>query len=442
MGKTSCRLARVLLWAAVLLPAVAGAQALPQAVEQAVQTNPEVLAAGSRRLAADEALKQARAGYLPRVDVSAATGRVRLDSHNTRLMGLADSSYASNAAGATITQMLFDGFATSSDVDRQGARIDGAAYRVGATAEDIALRTVAVYMEVLRRQETVAIAMANVEVHQHIHEQIRTGAENGVLRRADLYQAESRLAQAQASLRAEQGSLQEAMVSYLRVVGAPPRDLLRPSSLAGALPATEGEAMRVAYASHPSLNAGQADIAEAQAARSQAKAAMWPRLDLEVSMNRDRDRVLGTTDERSVMLRLRYNVFHGNADKARINEAGYVVQEAEQNLDRVRRQVQEGVSLAYNAYLTARDRVVILAQYVESSDATRVSYGKQFRIGQRSLLDLLNAENEYFGARTAYVTSQYTEIASQYRILAGMGLLLATLQVSLPQEGVVRIGQR
>lgn len=442
MGTTPCRLARVLLWAAMLAPPAAAAQALRQAVDQAVHTNPEVLAAGSRRLAADEGLKQARAGYLPRVDVNAGTGRVRLDSHSTRLMGLADSTYASHSAGVTISQMLFDGFAVSSDVDRQGARIDGATYRVGATAEDIALRTVAVYMEVLRRQETVAIATANLEAHEHIHEQIRTGAENGVLRRADLYQAESRLALARASLRAEQGSLQDALSAYQRVVGSPPQALSRPTSLAAALPATEGEALEVAYASHPSLNAAQADIAQAQAARSLAKAAMWPRVDLEVGMNRDRDRVLGTTDERSVMLRLRYNLFRGNADKARINEAGYQIQEAEQNRDRIRREIQEGVSQAYNAYLTAQDRVVILGQYVESSDATRVSYGKQFRIGQRSLLDLLNAENEYFSARTAYVSGQYTEIASQYRILAGMGLLLATLQVSLPEEGMLRMGRR
>ncbi|BDB28968.1 TolC family outer membrane protein (plasmid) [Cupriavidus sp. P-10] len=437
-----CRLAPVLLWAAIAVPHHAAAQPLPQAVEQAVHTNPEVLASGSRRLAADEGLKQARAGYLPRVDVNAATGRVRLDSHSTRVTGLSDSSYARHAADVTITQMLFDGFGVSSDVERQGARIDGAAYRVGATAEDIALRTVGVYVEVLRRQETVAIAEANLEVHQHIQDQIRLGADNGVLRRADLYQAESRLALAQANLRAEQGALQDAVAAFLRVVGAPPQRLTRPESLAAVLPATEPEAQRVANASHPALGAGQADIAEAQAARSLARSALWPRLDLEATAARDRDRVLGTTDERSVMLRVRYNLFRGNADKARINEAGYQIQEAEQNLERLRRLVQEGVSLAYNAYRTAQDRLVSLQQYVQASDATRVGYRKQFRIGQRSLLDLLNAENEYFSARTAYVTGQYTELASQYRILAGMGLLLATLQVAPPSEALIQAGMR
>jgi adhesin transport system outer membrane protein len=424
------------------VPQHAVAQALPQAVEQAVHSNPEVLAAGSRRLAADEGLKQARAGYLPRIDVNAATGRVRLDSQSTRVVGLSDSSYARHAADLTITQMLFDGFGVSSDVERQGARIDGAAYRVGATAEDIALRTVGAYVEVLRRQETVAIGVANLEAHQHIHDQIRLGADNGVLRRADLYQAESRLALAQSNLRAEEGALQDALAVFLRVVGAAPQRLSRPESLAAVLPATEREAQQVASASHPALGAGQADIAEAEAARSLARSALWPRLDLEVGAARDRDRVLGTTDERRVMLRVRYNLFRGNADKARINEAGFQIQEAEQNLERLRRQVQESVSLAYNAYRTAQERLASLQQYVQASDATRVSYGKQFRLGQRSLLDLLNAENEYFGARTAYVTGQYTELASQYRILAGMGLLLATLNVAPPSEALTQMGMR
>lgn len=442
MTTTWCRLAPALLWTAMLVPQPALAQALPQAVEQAVRSNPEVLAAGSRRLAADEGLRQARAGYLPRVDISGAGGRVRLDSQSSREIGGSDSSYARHAADVTITQMLFDGFGVSSDVQRQGARIEGAAYRVGATAEDIALRTVGVYVEVLRRQETVAIGVANLQAHQHIHDQIRLGADNGVLRRADLFQAESRLALAQASLRAEEGALQDAVAAFQRVVGATPQGLSRPDSLAAMLPASEREAQQLASASHPALGAGQADIAEAEAARSLARSELWPRLELEAGAGRDRDRVLGTTDERRVMLRLRYNLFRGNADKARINEAGFQIQEAEQNLERLRRQVQESVSLAYNAYRTAQERLASLQQYVQASDATRISYGRQFRIGQRSLLDLLNAENEYFSARNAYVTGQYTELASQYRILAGTGLLLATLNVAPPGEALLQTGLR
>ena len=91
--------------------------------------------------------------------------------------------------------------------------------------------------------------------------------------------------------------------------------------------------------------------------------------------------------------------------------------------------------MALNAYVTSRDRLVSLQQYVESSDSTREAYAKQFSLGQRTLLDLLNAENEYFNARLSFLSGQYTEVASVFRVFAEMGQLLAALQIALPAEG-------
>ncbi|MFD2273820.1 TolC family protein [Undibacterium arcticum] len=99
------------------------------------------------------------------------------------------------------------------------------------------------------------------------------------------------------------------------------------------------------------------------------------------------------------------------------------------------------MSLAYNANVTARDRLGVLRQYVDASAATRESYAKQFSIGQRTLLDLLNAENEYFNARLAYTTGQYAQLASAFRIFAGMGQLLGNLQITLPTEAVAVRGR-
>src|SRR4029077_17243695 len=110
--------------------------------------------------------------------------------------------------------------------------------------------------------------------------------------------------------------------------------------------------------------------------------------------------------------------------------------ESDEALNRSRRQVEESLALAYNANLTARDQLEVLKQYVDSSAATREAYAKQFSIGQRTLLDLLNAENEYFSARFSYITGQYAELASTFRIYAGMGQLLTTLQIALPVEAV------
>nr|WP_010096912.1 TolC family outer membrane protein [Burkholderia ubonensis] len=413
---------------------LAAAQSLQEAVEQAIRTNPEVLATTHNREAADQGLKQARAGYWPRVDVDAAIGKERRDDVETRLLGQNRATFTQRNANVTLSQMLFDGFAVRSEVARQQARIDSSANRVASTSEDVALRVVGAYLEVLRRRETTAAAEDNLDSHRRIHDLIKLRSDRGVGRRADLYQAESRLALAQDNLRSEQSSLKDAEVAYARLVGTAPDALVKPVVPEGALPPTERLALDTALANHPSLAGAEADVAQARARYDGAKAALWPRLDLELSASHDRDGVLGPTNDRRVMLRLRYNLFQGGADKARIGEAHAQIREAEEERNRTRLEIQESVSHAYNAYLTARDRMVVLKQYVDSSAATREAYMLQFGIGQRSLLDLLNAENEYYSARIDYISGQYAEVASAYRVFAGMGQLLDTLHVGRPAE--------
>lgn len=431
---TNCRFWATLglVSAIAVSPSVTSAQSLPEAVEQAIRTYPEILAATHHREAADEGLKRAQAGYWPRLDVDASTGREWLDDTETRLLGLNRTSFTHSSANITLSQMLFDGFAVKSEVAHQRARVDSSAYGVAATAEDVALRVIAAYLEVLRRKETTAAAEENIDAHRRIYDQIKLRSDRGVGRRADLFQAETRLALAQDNLRSEQSSLRDAEVAYAELVGTPPHELAKPVAPESELPATEQLALNTATLNHPSLAGADADVAQALAQYDVAKSALFPRLDLELSTTHDREGVLGPINDRRVMLRLRFNIFQGGADKARIGETHAQMREAEEVRNRTRRQIEQNVSLAFNAYRTALDRLVVLKQYVDSSAATREAYSLQFGIGQRSLLDLLNAENEYYSARVAYVAGQYTEIASAYRVFAGTGQLLEALHIALP----------
>lgn len=424
----------MLLWWTGTVPAGVMAQTLREAVEQAVRTNPEVLATTKRRLAADEGVKQAQGGYWPRVDGFAGTGKERLDDVDTRALRVNDSTFSRRDAGITISQILFDGFAVRSEVMRQQARVASSAYGVAATAEEVGLRAIGAYLEVLRRQETVTASLENVDAQQSLYGRIKTLSDGGAGRRVDADQAQSRLALAEANLRAEQASLRDAELVFLRIVGTPPQSLAKPVLPEYLLPRTEGEALGGAREGHPALKAAQAEVAVAEAQNAGAKAALSPRVDLELSANHSHDRVHGTTDDRLLMLRLRYNFFRGGADLARVAESRYQIEEANENAARVRRRVEENVSLAWNARTSARERLVALRQYAESSGITRDAYRKQFNIGQRSLLDLLISEADYYNARLSYVTGQYTELAGAFRIQAGMGQLLKTLQVAMPVE--------
>ncbi|MBK4733829.1 TolC family outer membrane protein [Noviherbaspirillum pedocola] len=424
------------LIAAYALCSAAVADTLRDAIDQAIHSNPEVLASASRRLQAGEGVKQARAGYLPRVDVTLGRGREWLDSPDTRIYGVNDQLMTRREASVTLTQMLFDGFAVRSEVKRQEARVASTSYNVAATAEDLALRVVTAYLEVLRREETVAEAQDNLDAHERISRQIRTLAEGGVGRRADIDQAETRLALARASLRQEQSSLRDAQTSYLRLVGKAPNALEAPALPDALLPDSEARVIDEALHAHPSVKAAEANVALASAANAGAKAALSPRVDLELASSRSNDLVRGQVNDRSVMLRLRYNLFRAGADTARVAETGYQVQEAGEVLNQVRTEVRENAALAYNANVTARERIGDLERYVNASVATREAYQKQFSIGQRSLLDLLNSEGEVFNARQAYTTGKFALLAGGYRVLAGMGELVRGVGVA-PPPGMV-----
>jgi adhesin transport system outer membrane protein len=412
----------------------AGAQTLREAVEHAIRTNPDILASASRRLATDEELNQARSGYFPRVDLNAGYGRDKLDTPETRLLGLDSSTLARKSAGATLTQMLFDGFGVQSEVSRQQARVDSSAARVAAASEDIALRVVGAYLEILRRQESMEFAVSNLDSHQKIYEMIKLRSDSGVGRRADLDQADGRLALAKASLRTEQSSLKDAEIAYLRLLALRPNALRRPSVVPASLPPTEAAALEFAVENHPALKTARADLEAAKAQNAVAKSALSPRLDFELGANHGEQTINGRSEDLSALLRLRYNLYKGGTDEASIRATSHLINEANELLARTRRQVEEGVSLAYNGFTSARERNVVLKQYVDASANAREAYAKQFAIGQRTLLDLLNAENEYFNSRLTYSTGLFSELAAQYRVLAGIGRLLPALEITMPTE--------
>jgi adhesin transport system outer membrane protein len=418
----------------------AHALTLQETVQKTVQTHPNVLANASERRSIDHELEQARAGYFPRADISLGIGREHSDNPSTRAISTTEPNLTRGEAALTVSQMLFDSFAVQSEVARQQARVSSSAYKVYGTAEATGLRAVEVYLEVLRRQELVALAKDNLLAHQRTYDQVKLRSEGGVGRKADLHQVEGRLALAQSNLLAEEGNLRNTETNYLRVVGEAAQGLVKPADPAGSgFPKSEQEALQQALANHPILKSAIADVAAAQAQHEASKSKMFPRFDLELSTSSDNniDGIQGTNQDYATMVRMRYNLFAGGADLARENQTAQLIQQAGDIRDNTHRQVEESVRLSWNAFTTARERLVPIKQHMDSSEQTRDDYRKQFNIGQRTLLDLLDSENELFTARSDYVNAQYTELFGKYRVLADMGKLNESLNVKLPEEATV-----
>ncbi|GBG12937.1 outer membrane protein, adhesin transport system [Novimethylophilus kurashikiensis] len=429
-----------LAWGGCLLAVaqLAGAESLKEAVDQTVKSNPDVLVDVQQRLAQEHQVTQAKAGYYPKVDMALGIGREGSENISTQP---GDKTLWRRESSLTLSQMLFDGYAVKSDVDRSEARLQAAAHKVNATSEQIGLRAVEVYLEVLRRQELLALTQENLTAHEKTYQQIKLRADTGIGRKADLEQAESRLSLAQSNLSSAQANLREAEINYQRVVGKMPDGLVKPEDVPCELcPPTLDNTIDTAYANHPALRSAIAEYDAALAQQRGADAPFKPRLnlDLETSRNRNLAGVEYRDNDAYAMLRMQYNLFHGGVDSARVRETEYLSQASQAAVERTKRQIEEDTRMSWSALETAKGRIPLLKDRVDASTMTRDAYIKQFSVGQRTLVDLLDAENELYSARSDYVNGLYTERFARYRLMADMGKLLDTLGVAPREEA--RIG--
>lgn len=428
---------------AALMGTAVQAENLQDAIQTTIQTNPNVLAETHERLSRNQDLGQAYAGYFPTVDLTTGIGVERSDNPSTRAHaatfgGGSTREFTRREAGVEVRQMLFDGFATSSEVDRQKARINAQAYRVFGVSEATALRASEVYLDVLRYQKLVELAQENYDAHVKVQDQIKKRVDSGFGRGSDLDQSTGRFALAESNLLVEKSNLRDAQSNYQRVVGALPGALIQPQPNQ-MLPASLDEAIELALANHPVLKSAEADVDATYAQREAAKSAYYPRLHLEggYTAHENLDGQDGTNRDDLLMLRLRYNLSNGGRDHARIQQTASQMNQAKEVRNNTHRQVVESIRLSWNSYATLSDQLNYLRLHMDSSQKTYEAYQKQFNIGQRTLLDLLDTENELFEAKRAYNNAVYTEQFARFRILAGTGQLLSSMGVALPPEAAV-----
>lgn len=436
MKLSTLPVAAVLLALGWLSAAHSAPVSLQDAVRSALDTHPDVRVQTTELQARAQEIEQARAGYKPRVDATAAIGPEWNDNASTRGAGYNDGrSLFRKDAGVKLTQMLFDGYATDSEVARQQARYDSVLRRLEGVSQNVALDAVKAYVDVLRQRELLALSEQNLKAHERTLSQISLRLDAGVGSRVDLKQVTGRRASADVSRLSDLVNLKDAETKYLRTVGqsAPP-SLQKPAGIKD-LPASLTGAMDIALAGHPTLRSANADIEAAVAQHKAARQNDYPRFDLEVGGNwgDNQNGLEGTNKDLSAMIRLRYNLYSGGRDSARKSQTAHLVSESRAVRNQTYRQVVESLRLSWAAYQATRSQLDVLHDYVDATVATRKAYGKQFNIGKRTLVDLLNIENELFEAKRQLVDARYDNLLAQYRILAGMGRLLPHLGLTPPK---------
>lgn len=412
------------------------AQTAKEAVLQAIESNPDVQASWHAYKAAVQEVKIARAGYWPTVDLSASTGNANRD-YDER------STYSTTQGEISLTQMLFNGFKTSSEVKYFNNASLVRYYELMSSVETTALEAVRAYEDVVRTRELVELARANHEKHREVYNQIEDRAQSGVGRRVDLEQVAGRLALAESNLLTEASNLHDVTARYLRVVGKLPEDALDTSALSNHfLPGDIKEALQMAYAGNPGFHASIKNITAAQARVKSERSGYYPKAALRarqvtnrnVSGFDDRTDPDKFGDESAVELSLTYNLFSGGANRAAVRRALEEVNLAKDQRDQACMDLRQTTQIAFNDSQRIKEQLISLEQHKRSSDKVRKAYYDQFNIGQRTLLDLLDAENEYFQASRSLVVAQGDLEIAHARALTAMGKLLSSLEIA--PEGV------
>ncbi|MCL2911631.1 TolC family outer membrane protein [Shewanella aquimarina] len=446
------RSAMALAISAMLIPGAASSQTLEQAVAHTLDTNPDIRIAFNRFKAREEQVNQAIAGYMPSVDISGGYGWEQTNSPSTRRragQGDVDEDgvieLMRGEVGFSIKQMLFDGFYTSSEVDRFSFEASADQWALFAAAEDIALDVAKVYVNYIRSEQVLTLAEKNLQSHKDIYDQIKQRTDSGLGSVADLSQITGRLARANANVIAAKNNFFDAKAQFVRIVEKEPENLIVPVPDDDMLPTNLTDGLKVAQENHPILKSAASDISAAENERSSAQSNYYPKLSLELGGNWNDNldgedgysafasqNVGGHNNDLVAMVRVKYNLFAGGKDLAREKEAAYKIGEAKEIRQRAYRQVVEGVNLAWNAYEMLEPQKLYIRDHVIAAKDTQVAYSQQFNLGQRTLLDLLDTENELFEARKDYLDAEYDEILSEYRILNATGRLLESLRVTRP----------
>ena len=442
--KTLTAISAAVVW---MLSGVATAQALPEpmvaAARKAVVSNPEVQARWHNFTGAVQERGVARAGYKPSVDLTAGVGV----EWTKDPVAPTHDKYTRDSIQLSLTQMLFDGFYTKSEVARLGYAELTRYYELLEASENIALEAVRAYSDVARYSELVEEAKRNYVEHKMTSTQIEERSVAGVSRRVDMEQATGRLALAESNLLTEISNLHDVSARYQRIMGELPAGTLPPlpeSTALQGLPASMTEAMQKGLPSSPTINAAYENVRSAKSQIESRKAAYWPRLDFRIreSWGHNIDGVRGNMKDTVAEVLLNYNLYRGGADEAREKQAVEFQFQARDLQEKACRDVRQTLAIAYNDVVRLREQKGYLDQHRLSTEKARQAYRQQFDIGQRTLLDLLDTQNEYFEASRAYINARYNEFQAEARTLASMGKLTNALGVSRPdQPTLADIGQ-
>lgn len=400
-------------------------------VQGVLKNHRTLMSIKENRSALEHELEKARRGFGPRVDVEAGVGMGVLSDNTSRGMNLDNQMLGVGNVSAKLVQPIWDGFATRSRVRTSQATLDSVRHRVFDTATTLSLDGIIAHIDLLRCLELVRLARVNVEQHQSILGQARDRVALGADTQADVTQAESRLQRALSSLADAQDKLRVAYATYARLTGIDPVTSLEKVAMPPNMPKTPEDFLMLAEKNNPKLAAYLQDIRAARGEKELAQANMYPTVQLEAGpgysdRGGNRERWVYSFD---VLGTVRWNVFNSGADVEGIRAASARERQARQNLYDYMDTLRLDMESTWSNYQAAQEQYRHYSDAMTANRQTRQAYYEQFLLGSRSLLDVLDSENELYSSSTQAETARGNILIGAYRLYALSGTLLPHLNI-------------
>ncbi len=407
------------------------AQSLEQSVVQTLNNNPNIHSAYNQYMSDYEGIAAAKGAYLPSLDLSGRAGYANYqDTTNST------GDHHPREIMVSLRQLIWDGSRTLNNIKRNTAETQAQRYQLLTTAQDTALSTAQMYLNVLQAEAVLKLSKANYDEHVKMYSNIQKRTEAGIGSTADLDQMQGRLARSHANWIASQSNLNDKITEFVKVVGALPKSLVIPEVDTNYVPDSLTQALQQAVKNNPVMKTAAYDIKAANRQYDQAQGKFYPNFSFVTSKQygQDLNGVQGRTNEFKAEVQMNYNLYNGGTDTANARQAAYQINKAKDIQDRAYNTLTEGTRLAWSALELTNQQIPFLEQHVDASAKTVIAYEKQFQIGQRTLVDVLNSENELFQARKAYLQAYYNGILAKYRLLNATGLILNEMRIDVPKQ--------
>lgn len=419
---------------AVFLSTAVQAITLEEATYTAIENSPEVRQAIALYREIKESADIARrSGYYPSIDLSAGIGHETTYADDSTSE---DVDLTRRELTLALNQPIFGGFSTENEVKRLLSEAEADRWDALISVENTALEVAQVYANILRYRELVTLADLNLKTHQRIYEQIKLKSDSGIGRQSDLSQITARLAKAHANHLAAINNLIDAESNYKNIVGElPPEDLIYPVPDRALLPQDLDSAIHEALKKNPAIEGAYWDIIATESSAKITDSEKYPTINfvLERTWDNNIDGSVGPSEDLLAMVRLNYNIYSGGSYKRKREVAVQQNIQASEIRRNTIRDTELTVRLAWAAYEATTGQKEHIQQYVIATKESQIAYEKQFRLGRRTLLDVLDSENELFQARQDYVNADYDELFSEFRLFNAKGELMRAFRIYRPQ---------